>query len=63
MYKGPSKNPFFYLAPNVCSNQFFENLPAGYAALTPFGYYIPPVDKDNVDADLQLKMGEIAELR
>ncbi len=29
----------------------------------PYGYYISPVDPEDVDAGLQLSMGEIAELR
>ncbi len=49
--------------PSKCSNSFFENLPDGYAALMPYGYYISPLDPADVDAGLQLTMGEIAELR
>ena len=43
---------------------FFEGLEAkGYRALTPYGFYIPPVNPSLVDAGNRLAIGEIAELR
>lgn len=49
--------------PDSCSNEFFEKLPPGYKALTPYGFYVPPLDPSLVDSANKLKMGEIAELR
>eukprot|EP00095_Tigriopus_kingsejongensis_P008505 maker-scaffold181_size278858-snap-gene-0.13 protein:Tk08505 transcript:maker-scaffold181_size278858-snap-gene-0.13-mRNA-1 annotation:"von willebrand factor type egf and pentraxin domain-containing protein 1-like" len=49
--------------PETCSNAFFENLPDGYRALTPFGFYQSPVNPILVDAGNLVKKGEVVELR
>ncbi len=59
---GRSVELFFAGSPWTCSNYYFEGLPAGYRALTPYGYYQSPSDKSNVDANNLVLAGQVVEL-
>jgi len=48
------------LVSEYCSNQFFEDLPTGYAAKTLYGYYISPGDPDLVDAGNLMELGQVS---
>ncbi|XP_059084326.1 uncharacterized protein LOC131881466 isoform X1 [Tigriopus californicus] len=49
--------------PETCSNEFFEDLPVGYRALTPYGYYQPALAPNLVNANNLVEKGQIVELR
>lgn len=49
--------------PETCSNEYFEQLPIGYRALTPYGYYQTALAPSLVNANNLVEKGQIVELR
>lgn len=52
-----------FLEPETCSNEYFEQLPIGYRALTPYGYYQTALAPSLVNANNLVEKGQIVELR